>query len=168
MLGWTYFEATLEATFLVTCLVSLDFLLTALHISLKLYDFISPFEKLVRLKYAFPENVLLMYIIGREEMKLVVFGWNTIEILNWNTDQVNLLKYLCCRLFFIVMDEMIFVVPTDTAVRIGLGCFRYGRFVEEAVGYVEKEVMGWFPGAAGSQRLGNMRIFGGYRNIAEQ
>ena len=48
------------------------------------------------------------------------------------------------------------------------GAFRYGHFVEEAVGYVEKEVMGLFPGAAGSQRLGNMGIFGGYRNIAEQ
>lgn len=53
-----------------------------------------------------------------------------------------MLKYLCCRLFFSVMDEMIFVVPTDTAVRTGLGCFRHGRFVEEALGYVEKEVMG--------------------------
>ena len=65
--------------------------------------------------------MLIMYIIGREEMKLIIFGWNTIEMLNWNTDQVNLLKYLCCKLFSSIMDEMIFVVPTDTAVRTGLG-----------------------------------------------
>lgn len=79
----------------------------------------------------------------KEEMKLV-FGWNTIEMLNWNTDSWICWNICVAKMFFSVMDEMIFVVPTDTAVRTGLGCLDKGRLAEEAVVQVEKEVMGWF------------------------
>ena len=52
----------------------LDSLLTALHMSFKLRDLISLFEKFVRLEYNFLENVLIIYFIGREEMALTVCG----------------------------------------------------------------------------------------------